>query len=107
MALTYEELKHKTVAELRDMAAGLDHPAVKGHTQMNKEHLLDALCEALSIPKHTHHDAKGVDKAALKQQIRELKKQRDSAIQAHDQTQIKAVRRQIHDIKVKLHRATA
>ena len=107
MALTYEELKHKTVAELREMAAATDHPAVKGHTQMNKEHLLDALCEALSIPKHTHHDAKGVDKATLKQQIKELKKQRETAIQAHDHAQIKSVRRQIHDIKVKLHRATA
>ncbi|RPJ56063.1 MAG: hypothetical protein EHM23_24550 [Acidobacteria bacterium] len=106
MALTYDELKHKTVAELREMAAGLDHPAVQGHTQMNKEHLLDALCQALSITKHVQHDAKGVDKAALKQQIKELKKQRDTAIQAHDQKQIKSVRRQIHDIKVKLHRAT-
>ncbi|MFB3902578.1 MAG: hypothetical protein ACE15E_03940 [Acidobacteriota bacterium] len=107
MALTYDELKHKTVAELREMATGIDHPAVKGHTQMNKEHLLDALCVALSIPKHAHHDAKGVDKAVLKQQIKELKKQRDSAIQAHDHKLIKSVRRQIHDIKVKLHRATA
>ncbi len=106
MELTYEQLKHKTVAELREMAAAMDHPAVKGHTQMNKEHLLDALCQALSITKHTHHDAKGVDKAALKQQIKELKKQRDTAIQAHDHKQIKSVRRQIHDIKVKLHRAT-
>jgi hypothetical protein len=107
MALTYEELKHKTVVELREMAAGVDHPAVKGYTQLNKEHLLDALCEALSIPKHTHHDVKGIDKAALKQQIKALKKQRDSAIDAHDHKQIKSVRRQIHDIKVKLHRATA
>ncbi len=106
MAFTYEELKHRTVAELREMAAGIDHPAVKGHTQMNKEHLLDALCEALSITKHTHHDAKGVDKATLKLQIKELKKQRETAIQAHDHQQIKSVRRQIHDIKVKLHRAT-
>lgn len=106
MALTYDELKHKTVAELREMAAGMDHPAVKGHTQMNKEHLLDALCQALSITKHVHHEAKGVDKAALKQQIKDLKKQRDMAIQAHDHQQLKTVRRQIHDIKVKMHRAT-
>lgn len=107
MEVTYEELKHKTVAELREMAAGIDHPAVQGHTQMNKEHLLDALCQALSITKHTYHAPKGVDKATLKQQIRELKKQRDAAIEKHDSAQIKSVRRQIHDIKVKLHRATA
>ncbi|RPI28412.1 MAG: hypothetical protein EHM61_05220 [Acidobacteria bacterium] len=106
MAYTYEELKHKTVVELREMCEGIDHPAVQGHTQMNKEHLLDGLCAALNITKHTHHEAKGVDKGELKQQIKQLKKQRDEAIGAHDNAALKAVRRQIHDIKVKLHRAT-
>ena len=32
---TYEELKHKTVAQLREVAAGIEHDAVKGHTQLN------------------------------------------------------------------------
>ena len=49
MATTYEDLKKKTVAELRDMAKGLTHEAVQGYTQMNKEHLLPALCKALGI----------------------------------------------------------
>ncbi|HEY9432235.1 MAG TPA: hypothetical protein VI260_12305 [Blastocatellia bacterium] len=31
----YEELKHKTVAQLREIAAGIEHDAVKGHTQLN------------------------------------------------------------------------
>ena len=39
MAHTYEELKTKTVAELREIAKGLDHEAVQGYTQLNKEHL--------------------------------------------------------------------
>ena len=30
MATTYEDLKKKTVAELRDMAKGLTHEAVQG-----------------------------------------------------------------------------
>ena len=31
----YEELKHKTVAQLREIAAGIEHDAVKGRTQLN------------------------------------------------------------------------
>ena len=30
MSYTYEELKHKTVAQLREIAAGIEHEAVKG-----------------------------------------------------------------------------
>ena len=47
MAHTYEELSKMTVVELRDIAKDVDHEAVQGATQMNKEHLLPALCKAL------------------------------------------------------------
>ena len=47
MAHTYEELKHKTVVELREIAKGLEHEAVKGYTQMNKDHVL---ARAVSSP---------------------------------------------------------
>jgi hypothetical protein len=46
MAHTYEELKKKTIAELRDIAKDLQHKAVQGYTQLNKDHLLPALCKA-------------------------------------------------------------
>src|SRR5688572_17091215 len=49
MAHTYEELKKKTVAELRDIAKDIEHEAVQGFTQMNKDHLLPAICKALGI----------------------------------------------------------
>ncbi|MBP1608559.1 MAG: hypothetical protein H6Q04_794, partial [Acidobacteria bacterium] len=49
MAHTYKELKEKTVAELREIASGIEHEAVKGYTQLNKEHLLVALCTALNL----------------------------------------------------------
>ena len=42
--LTYEQLRHKTLAELREMAKGSEHEALQGYTQMNKEHLLPAIC---------------------------------------------------------------
>ena len=55
MEYTFEQLKHKTVAELRDIAKGNEHEALQGYTQLNKEHLLVALSKALGI-KHEHHD---------------------------------------------------
>lgn len=106
MSHTYEELKHKTVAQLREIASGIDHEAVKGASQLNKEHLLTALCTALGIDMHVHHEVKGVNKAELKAKIRDLKKQRDGALAAHDHKQLKIVRRDIHHLKRKIHRAT-
>src|SRR5262245_15122694 len=102
---TYEELKHKTVAQLREIAAGIEHDAVMGYTQLNKEHLISAICKALNIDTFTHHHAEGIDTSAVKSKIRELRKQRDEALAAHDHKQLKVVRREIHSLKVKLHRA--
>ena len=65
MAHTFPELKSKPLAELREIAAGIEHEAVKGYTQLNKDHLLAALCKALNIDMHVHHEVKGVDKTAI------------------------------------------
>ena len=105
MAITIEELKHKTVADLRELAKGSDHAAVQGYTQMNKEHLIGALAKALGI-KHTHHDVVGVDKASIKARIRELKEQREAALTAHNHDELKSVRRTIHRLKRQIHKAT-
>ena len=105
MAQTIEELKHKTLADLREMAKGIDHEAVQGYSQLNKQHLIVALAKALGI-QHTHHDVIGVDKAAIKQRIRELKTKRADALAAHDHVQLKAVRRNIHRLKRQIHKAT-
>ncbi len=105
MAQTFEELKHKTVAELRDIAKGIEHDAVQGYTQMNKDHLLVALAKALGI-QHEHHNVIGVDKSGIKARIRELKTQRAAAIAAHDRAQLKVVRRTIHRLKRQIHKAT-
>jgi hypothetical protein len=102
---TYDGLRHKTVAQLREIAAGIEHDAVMGYTQLNKEHLITAICNALNIDTFTHHHAEGIDTSAIKSKIKELKKQRDAALAAHDHEQLKAVRREIHSLKVKLHRA--
>ncbi len=105
MAYTYEELKHKTLAELRDIAKDMQHDAIQGYTQMNKEHLVGALAKALGI-QHTHHDVVGIDKSSIKARIRQLKTQRAAALQAHDHAQLKVVRRTIHRLKRQIHKAT-
>src|SRR6266571_1934953 len=102
---TFEQLKHKTVIELREIAKGIEHEAVQGYTQLNKEHLLVAISKALGI-QHEHHEVVGVDKAAIKSRIRELKKKRDEALLAHDHAQLKTVRRTIHRLKRQIHKAT-
>ena len=106
MAYSYEELKHKTVEDLREIAKGVEHDAVQGFTQMNKEHLLPALCKALGIDTHAHHHVVGLDKAALKARMRQLRDERAKALQAHDPGQLKAIRRQIHRLNRRIRAAT-
>jgi len=98
MAFTFHELKVKTIGELRDIAKDVKHEAVQGYTQLNKEHLLVALCAALNVPVHEHHEVVGIDKLALKAKIRALKKDRDAAIEAGDQAKLRAVREHIHGL---------
>ncbi len=106
MAHTFDELKHSTLAQLKEIAKEMDHEAVEGFTQMNKDHLLQALCKALGIEMHVHHDVVGIDKSSIKKQIKELKVERDKALEAHDHKQLKDVRRQIRKLKHKIRRAT-
>jgi hypothetical protein len=106
MAHTYEELRKKTIDELREIAKGVEHEAVKGYTQMNKDHLLPALCKALGIEAHGHHDVKGIDKVAVKAKIKQLKGERDKALEAHDHAQLKQLRRQMHRLKRRIRNAT-
>jgi hypothetical protein len=97
VAYTYHELKGKTIQELRDIAKGVDNQeAVQGYSQLNKEHLLPALCKALNIDTHEHHQVVGIDKPAIKAKMRELKQKRDTALEARDRDALKSVRRQIH-----------
>jgi len=105
MEYTFEQLKHMTVAELREIAKGIEHDAVQGYTQLNKEHLLVAISKALGI-QHEHHDVVGVDKASIKARIRKLKRKREEALAAHDHDELKVVRRTIHRLKRQINRAT-
>ena len=94
MAHSYEELKAKTVAELREIAKD----AVQGSTQMNKERLLPALCRALGIEMHEHHEVHGIDKQAIKAQLRALRAERERALDTHDHMRLRSIRRQMHHL---------
>ena len=105
---TYEELHKMTVAELREIAKASDHEAVKGYTQMNKDHLLPAVCKALGveIQKHPHHEAKGIEKKKIRDTLKELKADRQKAKDAGDHAQLKAIRRRYHNLNHKIRAAT-
>ncbi len=103
---TFEDLKHMTVTQLREIAVAIPNEAIKGHSQMNKEHLLKAICHALKIEMHAHHEVVGVNKAEIKAQIQQLKKQRDQLIDKGDHETLHMVRRRIHSLKREIHKAT-
>jgi hypothetical protein len=102
MAHTYEELKKKTLADLRDIAKDLHHDAVQGYTQMNKDHLLPALCTALGIDAHAHHAAHGAVKAAARARLKELRAKRAQALESADHDLLKSIRREYHHLNHKL-----
>jgi hypothetical protein len=92
--MTYDDLKEKTIAELREIAAGLPPESVQGYSQLNKEHLLPLVAKALGV--HQEHHIFGVDKGAIKAEMRALKKQRDEALEARDPDKLRVVRRKLH-----------
>jgi DNA-binding IclR family transcriptional regulator len=102
MAYTYHELKAKTIQDLRDIAKDVHHDAVQGFSQMNKEHLLPALCKALGIPVHEHAEVVGIDKPAIKAKMRELKAERGKALEAHDHERLQSIRRHLHKLNHQL-----
>jgi DNA-binding IclR family transcriptional regulator len=97
VAYTFHELKEKTIQDLREIAKAVENQeAVQGYSQMNKDHLLPALCKALGVDTHEHHAVSGIDKPGIKAKMRELRQKREQALEAHDHDALKSVRRQIH-----------
>ena len=107
MEYTFDQLKGMTVAQMREIASGIEHEAVKGYTQLNKEHLLEALCKALNVDTHTRHKSKvaATDKAGIKAQMKALKIKRNEALEAHDHAVLKNVRRELHALRRTIRKA--
>jgi len=102
---TYEQLHEMTVAQLREIAEGVEHEGLEGFRTMHKDKLLPALCDALDV--HVHHAAVGAAKPRIKAAIRKLKARRDEAKASGDHARLAAVRREIHALKHKLRRMAA
>jgi len=105
MAYTYDQLSVLTVAQLREIAKGIEHEAVHGFSTMHKEKLLPAICVALGIEAHKHHLAVGINKSQIKGEIKKLKTKRDTALAAKDHAEYKKILREIHHLKNKLRQA--
>ena len=101
--MDYHELRVMTIQQLREVAEGIE--GLTGYTQMRKQQLLELICTQLNITMHEHHDILGINKGAIKRQIRVLKQQRDAALEQHDHDELKRVRRHIHRLKRKIRRA--
>ena len=107
MEYTWEDLHKMPVKRLREIAEELgDHEELHGFLTMHKENLVPALCHVLGVEDHAQHVVVGIDKAAVKAQIKELKLQRDEVLAAKDPVELKRIRRKIHRLKRKLHKAT-
>jgi hypothetical protein len=102
MAHTYESLKKMTLAQLRDVAKDVQHDAVQGYTQMNKDHLLPALCQALGIDAHEHHAAHSDIKVVTRARMRDLRTKRDEALRAGDHEALHLIRREYHHLNHRL-----
>ena len=106
MDYTWEKLHKMRVSDLREIAKDMDNEELQGYSTMHKEQLVPALCHALGIEDHAHHEVVGINKTEIKQQIRALKKERDAALETKDKEKLKSVRRDIHHLKIKLRKAT-
>ena len=103
---SYDEFKHSTVVKLGEIAKGIEHEALQGYTQLNKDHLITALCKALNLETHAHHEARGIDKSKFKDQLKVLKKEREAALAAHDHAKLKVIRRHRHSLMHRIRAAT-
>ena len=99
MTHTYESLSALTAAQLRELGHTIDHPDMKGIATIHKDKLVLLICHALGIEAHTHHQVVGIDKSKVKQEIRALKHERDSALEAKDAARLHEVRDKLHDLK--------
>ena len=102
---THEQLRRMTVAQLREIAGGIDHAAVKGYTQLRKDEIIHGICVALDIDEVEHHKIVGIDKAAVKAKIETLKVERAAALKGGDTAALKMARKKIRSLKRKMRRA--
>ena len=100
--MDYNAIRKMTAVQLREQLAKF--PDVTGVSAMKKDALVELLSKRLGVTAHTHAEAT-VNKTAIKQQIRAFKKERDTAMLAHDKAKLAELRHRIHRQKHLLRRA--
>ena len=100
------DLQRMTVVKLREEA--LKQSSITGVYSMNKAQLIEALAAVYGIDieaaTRAAREQFAADKRSLKQEIRAFKGQRDTALAAHDATQVKQLRQHIKKRKRMLRR---
>lgn len=101
--MEWHDLEKMTVVKLREEAHEKGIESVHGK---NKAELVEALAGVLGIERPHEELAKKEEdtKTSLKQQIRELRAERDQLLEAHDHKGLKDVRREVHRLKRKIRR---
>lgn len=101
--MDWQELQKKRISDLRDMMKE-QLPEVTGVTGLKKEQLVEMLAQKFGI-EHPHKTVVGIDKTKVRAKIKELKVQRQAALEAHDAVVLKKQRRAIHRLKRRLRKA--
>lgn len=99
MEYTYEKLSAMTAIQLRELGHSLNHPDLQGIATLHKDKLIPLLCGVLGIEAHPSHQAVGIDKTKIKQEIRALKRERDAALGAKDLAKVRDLREKVHHLK--------
>lgn len=101
--MDYKTISKLTADKLREQLAA-EYPDVTGVSAMKKDKLVEILCTKLGIDRHAHAAA-GIDKTAIKQSIRQLKKERDAAFGSKDSKKLTEIHHAIHKQRHLLRRA--
>lgn len=99
--MDWHELEKMKVNELREMAK--EKTTLEGVSGLTKEHLVEELAKALGIPR-PHKVVMGKEKTDTKQRIRAIKVMIAAAQGTDKAAERKALRRNVHHLKRKLHR---
>ena len=90
------ELEKLTATKLREIAK--EYEQITGASGMKKEDLVNAILEARGEPLvEVHKDEQSISK--IKQQIREMLKQRDAALAEKDSTKLASARKTLKKLK--------
>ena len=107
--MDYHKLEGMTVVQLRDELKKF--PDVKISSGTKKDEMLDLLVEKLGIekPEKKAKSSKAakthMDKASIKAKVAALRQEWDSAREAKDKKKANLLRKRIHSLKRRMHKA--